>query len=476
MARTSTTTKDRAKGATPQVTQFTQSTQLTGSNLRLPPQAVEAEEAVLGALLLDTQAIIKIADIVTAEDFYRPTHRTIYEAVLRLYEKRMPLDVVTLTDELERSKQLENAGGAAAIASLTSSVATAANVAHHAGIVHEKGTLRRLISAASSVMELGYQEDRPVDELVDEAESLMFAVSSTALKVQFEPVKDILTRSWERINDLHEHRGKTRGVPTGFRDLDNLLAGLQQSDLIIIAARPSMGKTSLALNMAHHAAVSHKIPVGFFSLEQSKDQLIDRLIAGEAAVDSWKLRTGNLANEDFEKLNHAIGTLADAPMYIDDQPSLTVMEVRTKARRLQAEHGLGLIVVDYLQLMQGRQTRDANRVQEVSDISRGLKGLARELNIPVLALSQLSREVEKRPNHIPQLSDLRESGSLEQDCDVCMFIYREDYYNPETENKNVAKIMVRKHRNGPIGEVDLFFMPEQTKFRTIDRRHEAPAE
>ncbi|MBI4032173.1 replicative DNA helicase [Candidatus Berkelbacteria bacterium] len=439
--------------------------------VRIPPQALEAEQSVLGALLLDKDAVIKVADFLTPDDFYRPEHRVTFEAILRLFEKRRPLDVVTLTDELERTKELTEAGGASAIATLTSRVPSAANVVHYARIVHEKGMLRRLIGAASQITELGYQEDRAVDELVDEAEKLMFQVSETAIHQQFEPVKSILTRSFERIAELHEHKGKTRGVPTGFRDLDALLSGLQQSDLVVVAARPSMGKTCLVLNIAHHAAVAHQIPVGFFSLEQSKDQLVDRLIAGEAGVDSWKLRTGNLANEDFERLSYAMGVLADAPFFIDDSPNMTVMEVRTKARRLQLEHGLGLIIVDYLQLMQGRQSRDANRVQEISDISRGLKGLARELNVPVVALSQLSRGVEQRPDHRPVLSDLRESGSIEQDADVVAFIYREDYYDPQTENKNIARILVRKHRNGPIGELDLFFQAEQQKFRTIDRRH-----
>jgi len=446
---------------------------ITTNELNLPPQSIETEESLLGAMLLDQGAIIKIADIVLAEDFYRPNHQAIFEAMTRLYEKRMPLDVVTLTDELERTKQLKEVGGASIIAQLTSKVPSAAHVVHYAQIIKEKGLLRRLISTATTITELGYQEDRPVDEILDECERLIFQVAQKTVKQHFEPVKDILVRSFERIDELHKNRGQTRGVPTGFRDIDNMLSGLQQSDLIIIAARPSMGKTSFALNMAHHAAIKHNIPVGFFSLEQSKDQLIDRLVAGEASVDSWKLRTGNLGNEDFEKLNHAMGMLADAPFYIDDTPNMTVMGVRTKARRLQAEHGLGLILIDYLQLMQGRASNDGNRVQEISDISRGLKGIARELNIPVIALSQLSRAVEQRPGHIPQLSDLRESGSLEQDADVVMFLFREDYYDQETENKNIVQIMIRKHRNGPIGTVDLFFIPEQTKFRTIDRKHEA---
>ncbi|MBI2589529.1 replicative DNA helicase [Candidatus Berkelbacteria bacterium] len=440
--------------------------------MRLPPQALEAEQSVLGALLLDQNAIIKVADTLKPEDFYRPENQVIFEAILRLFEQRRAIDVVTVTDELERAKELKRIGGASAIATLTSRVPSAANVLHYARIVHEKGMLRHLITIATAINELGYQEERPIEELVDEAERLIFQLSEQSIRQYFEPVKAILTRAFERIEQLHEHKGQTRGVPTGFRELDNLLSGFQKSDLIIIAARPSMGKTSFALNIAHQAAVQHQVPTGFFSLEQSKDQLVDRLIAGEAGVDSWKLRTGNLANEDFDQLNYAMGVLADAPLFIDDQPNMTVMEVRTKARRLQLEHGVGMIVIDYLQLMQGRQTRDNNRVQEISDISRGLKGIARELNIPVVALSQLNRTVEARPNHIPQLSDLRDSGSIEQDSDVVIFLYREDYYNPETENKNIAKILIRKHRNGPIGDLELFFMPAQTKFRSIDRKHE----
>ena len=442
------------------------------SSYRLPPQAIEAEESVLGAILLDNDAIIKVADILQIEDFYRPDHQAIYSAVISLYEKRMPLDVVTLTDELERSKQLKNIGGASTIAGLTSRVPSAAHAIHYAQIIHEKAILRRIISAASSITELGFKEDQPVDEIVDECQRLIFKVAENSVKQDFEPVKEILIRSFERIDELHRDRGKTRGVASGFKDLDNMLSGLQNSDLIIIAARPSMGKTSFALNMAQFAAVQSKLSVGFFSLEQSKDQLIDRLVAGEAGVDSWKLRTGNLANEDFERLNYAMGMLADAPLFIDDSPNMTVMEIRTKARRLQAEHGLHMLVIDYLQLLSGRQSKDFNRVQEISDISRGLKGIARELNVPVIALSQLSRAVEQRPDHIPQLSDLRDSGSIEQDADVVMFIYREDYYNPETEKKNIAEIHIRKHRNGPVGQIDLYFMKEQTKFRTIDRRHD----
>lgn len=441
------------------------------ATINLLPQSIETEQAVLGAILIDANAIIKVADILRAKDFYRPNHRIIYETLLRLYEKRMPLDVVTLTEELDANKKLEEVGGVSAIAVLPSQVPSTAHAATYAKIVHDKGVLRDLIGAASQITHLGYQEERELEEVIDESERLLFHVSQESIKQQFEKVKEILVRSFERIDDLHKHRGKTRGVPSGFKDLDNILSGFQDSDLVIIAARPSIGKTSLALNIAHSVSARHKIPVGFFSLEQSKDQIVDRLIAGEAGVDSWKLRTGNLANEDFERLNHAMGILAEAPLFIDDSPNLTALEVRTKARRLQMEYGLGLIIIDYLQLMKGRETKDGNRVQEISDISRGLKSLARELNVPVIALSQLSRAVEQRPRHIPQLSDLRESGSIEQDADVVMFLYREDYYNPETDKKNVAQVMIKKHRNGPIGEIELYFVPEQTKFKSMDKKH-----
>lgn len=447
-------------------------TQNTPNEIRLPPQAVDVEESLLGALLIDERAITKVIDAVRPQDFYRPEHQIIFQTMLALFERNIPLDVVTLTEELERTKKIKEVGGVSAIAQLPNKVPTASHATSYASIVHEKGVLRRLISAGTNIIDLGYQEDRPLEEIVDEAEKELFLVSETSMRQEFEPIKEILVRSFERIDDLHKHRGKTRGVPTGFDDLDNILSGLQESDLIILASRPSMGKTSLALNIAQYAALQHKLPVGFFSLEQSKDQLVDRLIAGEAGVDAWKLRTGNLANEDFERLNFSMGQLAEAPIFIDDTPNMTVMEVRSKARRLQAEHGLKLVIVDYLQLMKGRETHDGNRVQEISEISRGLKGLARELNVPVLALSQLSRAVEQRPNKIPQLSDLRESGSIEQDADVVMFIYREDYYDPQTENKNIAQILIKKHRNGPIGEIELYFVPQQTKYFNLDKKRE----
>ena len=344
---------------------------------------------------------------------------------------------------------------------------------HYAGIVSHKATLRRLIAAASKIVNLGYDEMAPLDTLLDQAEQTLFDVSQKNLRQNFTAIGSVLAESFARRDALNKDKHKLRGVLTGYNDLDNVLAGLQKSDLIILAARPSMGKTSLALNIAQHVAVKEGIPVGFFSLEMSKEQLIDRLLASEAGIDSWKLRTGSLEDVDFPKLNNAMAVLSEAPFYIDDSPLTNVMEMRTKARRLQSEHDLGLIVVDYLQLMSGRKSSSDNRVNEVSEISRGLKGLARELNVPVIALSQLSRSVESRSPQIPQLADLRESGSIEQDADVVMFIYREDYYNPETDRHNIADVLIKKHRNGPIGNAELYWQPERLLFRNLDKTHSA---
>lgn len=443
------------------------------SKVRVPPQNLEAEQSVLGSVMLSKNAIIKIADRINSEDFYETQNKEIYQAMLELFEKRRPIDVITLTDHLESKKKLKEVGGASYLTTLVNSVPSAAHVVHYAEIVHNKGLLRRLTEAAETITDLSYQEEEDVTKLLDKAEQTLFSVSQKYTKQAFVALKDILTETFERIDELHKGKGKIRGVPTGFRDMDNLLAGLQPSDLIILAARPSIGKTALALNIAQHVGVKEKIPVAIFSLEQSKEQIVDRLLCGEAGVDAWKLRTGNLRDEDFPKIGYAMGILSEAPIYIDDQAFCNVMEIRAKARRLQMEKGIGLIIVDYLQLMQGTSSsRDPNRVQEISEISRGLKALARELNVPVLALSQLSRAVEQRPKHIPQLSDLRESGSIEQDADVVMFIYREDYYDKDTERKNIADIMIKKHRNGPIGDLELYFVPEQTKFQTMERRRE----
>ncbi len=440
---------------------------------KLPPQSIEAEQSVLGSILLDKEAIIKVADALRPEDFYRDDHRYVYEAMLRLFEKRMPIDIVTISEELEVSGKFEAVGGATYLTELVNSVPTASHIVHYSQIVQDKATLRRLISAGGSITELGFKEDEELSTTLDIAERSLFAVSQKYLKQNFIPIKDVLAGSFERIDELHKNKGVLRGVPTGFRDLDGLLSGFQDSDLVIVAARPSMGKTAITLNIAAHVAIKEKRSVGFFSLEMGADQLADRLVSMESGVDSWKMRTGNLSDEDFPKIGYAYGTLAEAPLYIDDSPSLNVMEIRSKCRRLQMEHGLDLVIVDYLQLMEGRgNSKGDNRVQEISDISRSLKTLARELKVPVVALSQLSRAVEARPDKRPMLSDLRESGSIEQDADVVMFIYRDDYYHKDSERKGVTELLVRKHRNGPVGDVELFFVPEQTRFRSIDRKHQ----
>lgn len=438
--------------------------------IKVPPQNTEAEISVLGAVLLDKDAIIKIADIITVDDFYKDAHGKIFRAMLDLYEHREPIDVITLTNKLEEMKELDRIGGGSYIASLASSVPSAANIVHYAKIVADKSILRKLIHASGDITELAFHEEKEIPEILDKAEQAVFSVSQKHTKGVFIAIKDVLTDSFDRLDDLHRNKDKLRGVPTGFKDLDNLLAGLQNSDLIVLAARPSMGKSALAINIAQHVAVHEGIPVAIFSLEMSKEQLVDRLLSSEANIDAWKLRNANLSDNDFQKIGEAMAKLSEAPLFFDDSVGMNVMEMRTKARRLQSEHGLGLIVIDYLQLMSGNGS--SNRVEEVSDISRSLKGLARELNVPVIALSQLSRAVENRPSRIPQLADLRESGSIEQDADVVMFIYREDYYEKDTEKKNVADILIRKHRNGPVGQVELYFKPEQMLFSNLDKKRE----
>lgn len=441
------------------------------NEIKLPPQSLEAEASLLGSLLIDPEAIVKVADIVAPADFYDDRHRQIFVAVQHLYEKRRPIDVLTVTNRLKDEKVLPDVGGATYITELVNGVPSAAHVVNYAEIVHKKGTLRRLIQASQDIINLGYRESSEVAEVMAEAEQRLFEVSQATVKQDITPIEAILEASFERLDELHRDKGKLRGVPTGYHDLDSKLAGLQKSDLIVLAARPSMGKTTLALNIAHHVALKEKQPVLIFSLEMSKEQLVDRLLSAESGIDAWNLRTGNLTDADFDKLNVAMGNLSEAPIYIDDTPSITALEMRTKARREQHQHTLGLVVVDYLQLMSGMsKSYGENRVQEISEISRGLKALARELNVPVLALSQLSRTVEQRSPQIPQLSDLRESGSIEQDADVVLFIYREDYYRPDTDRQHVTDIFIKKHRNGPTGQIELFFHPEQLAFRSIDKR------
>ncbi len=431
--------------------------------------------SVLGSLMLDKDAIIQVADIVRVGDFYKDDHNRIYEAILKLYEENEPIDVLSLANRLEEISILEKVGGSSYLASLVNTVPSATNVVHYAKVVQKKALLRRLIAAASEIVEMGFDESEDVQKVLDEAEQKLFAVSQKYIKQDFIPIKSILETAFNRIDELHKSDNAFRGVQTHFPDLDGLLAGLQNSDLLILAARPSIGKTTFALDIARQVGVYSKVPVGIFSLEMGSDQLIDRMLAAQAGVDLWRLRTGKLSSDgpgnDFERLSDAMGILSEAPIFIDDSGSLNIMEMRTMARRLQAEHNLGLIIIDYLQLMEGRSRGGDNRVQEISEISRGLKQLARELNIPVIALSQLSRAVESRPDQIPKLSDLRESGSIEQDADVVMFLYREDRVKPDTPNKNIVDVIVSKHRNGPVGKISLFFEENATTFRSLERVH-----
>ena len=438
---------------------------------KIPPQNLDAEKSLLGAVLIDEETLADITEHVTLKDFYDKRHSVIYDAMMRLYEKRKPVDLLTLTDELKRKKELEDIGGSAYLTELTNYVPTSAHAESYAEIVAQKAVRRRLIKASAEISEMGFDEDSTTQELLQQAEAELFAVSDQSLKQDLVSIETILTDSFDRMEELHRNRGQLRGVRTGYRDLDNMTAGLQRSDLIILAARPAMGKTTLVTNLAYNVATIAKQSVLFFSLEMSKEQLVDRMLADASGVDAWNIRTGNLSEDDFSKLSDAMGEMAEAPIYIDDTPGVSVLEMRTKARRAAHEAPLGLIIIDYLQLMQGSGRDNGNRVQEVSEISRGLKLLARELNVPVIALSQLSRSVESRTPQIPQLSDLRESGSIEQDADIVMFIYREAYYNPDTDRENITDLIIAKHRNGPTGKVELYFHPERLRFMSLDKKH-----
>lgn len=438
---------------------------------RVPPQNLEAEACLLGSLLIDKDAIIKIADIVKPDDFYLESHKIIFEAMAQLYEKHLPIDMLSLANRLMEINKLEDVGGRSYLANLTNAVPSASHIVSYAQITAEKATLRRLLNAATEINSLAFKQDQEISGLLDKSEQLLFSVSQKYLTRNFIPIRDILTDAFERIDELHREKGKMRGIPTGFIDLDNKLAGLQKSDLVVLAARPSMGKTSLALDIARYMAITAKVSVGIFSLEMSKEQLVDRLLCAEAGVDLWRMRTGKLSDrdddDDFPRIGHAMNILSEAEIYIDDSATANIMEIRTKARRLQSEHNLGILIIDYLQLMEGRSTE--NRVQEIADITRSLKGIARELSIPVLALSQLSRAVESRTPPIPKLADLRESGSIEQDADVVMFIYREEMYKRETLRKNIADIYIAKHRNGPTGHIELFFDEQKASFRSLEK-------
>lgn len=439
---------------------------------KVPPQNVDAEMSLIGAILIDEETLADITEHVKPKDFYDKRHAMIFDGIMRLYEKNKPVDLLTLTDELKRKNELDEVGGSAYLTELTNYVPTAAHAESYAEIVAQKAVRRRLIKASGEISELGYNEETTTQELLQQAEAELFAVSDQSLKQDLTSLESILTDSFDRLEELHRNKGALRGVRTGYRDLDNMTAGLQRSDLIILAARPAMGKTTLVTNLAYNVATIAKQPVLMFSLEMSKEQLVDRMLADASGVDSWNIRTGNLSDDDFGKLSEAMGEMAEAPIYIDDTPGLSVLEMRTKARRAAHDAPLGLIIIDYLQLMQGSGRHDGNRVQEVSEISRGLKLIARELNVPVIALSQLSRTVETRTPQIPQLADLRESGSIEQDADIVMFIYREAYYNPDTERENITDLIIAKHRNGPVGKVELYFHPERLRFMSLDRSHE----
>lgn len=442
---------------------------------KLPPQNIEAEQSVLGALLIDQEAIIKVVDIISQDDFYKDSHQLIFEAMYDLFANREPIDLLSLTNRLKEKNQLEMIGGQSYLATLANLVPTASNVITYANIVQKKSTLRRLITVAADIAELGFQEKEEVNQLLDVAEKKLFNISQKYLKQNFIPLKNILLDAFDRIDELHKEGGKLRGLQTGFLTLDNILAGLQNSDLIILAARPSIGKTALALDIARQVAVKIKKTVGIFSLEMSKEQVVDRLLCAQANVDLWKMRTGRLSDreedDDFPRIGHAMGELSEAPIFIDDSATLNIMEIRTKARRLKLEQDLAFLIVDYLQLMESHR-RVESRVQEIAEITRGLKSIARELNIPILAISQLSRSVESRNPAIPRLADLRESGSIEQDADVVMFIYREAMDKSRDcleERKKIAEIHIAKHRNGPTGQVELYFDEHMVSFKNLEK-------
>jgi replicative DNA helicase len=439
---------------------------------KLPPQNIQAEQSLLGCIMLDKDSIIKVVDFVKAEDFYKNAHKEVFQTMVELYEKTEAIDILSVSSRLKEKHKLEEIGGSSYLTSLINTVPTSTHVMNYAKIVRHKKILRDLISASAEIGLAAFDEAKDVDVLLDMAEKTVFNIGQRSLTQAFVPIKDILAETFDRLDELSKQNGNLRGTATGFKALDNMLSGLQNSDLVILAARPSMGKSSLAMDIARHVAVYENKPVGIFSLEMSKDQLVDRLIASQANIDSWKLRTGKLSSDgndsDFSRIQHAMGSLSEAPIYINDAGVVSILQMRAMARRLQANNGLSLLIVDYLQLMEP-SNKYGNAVSQITEISRSLKTLAKELNIPVLALSQLSRAVEARVPQIPRLADLRESGSIEQDADVVMFIYREDRYNENSLKKNIAEIIVAKHRNGPIGSVELYFDEQRVSFRNLEK-------
>jgi replicative DNA helicase len=441
---------------------------------RIPPQNLEAEQAVLGAILLDSLAIVVVMEFLGSDDFYRESHRRIFQAMINLHMSTEPIDLITLTTQLQAEQQLDAVGGVQYLTELASSVPTSANVQYYGRIVEEKSILRKLIRSATEIVSNGYTGAEDVQELLNEAERKILEISARKSTSGFVSIRKVLMEVFERVELLHQSTGMTTGIPSGFPDLDKLTSGFQRNDLIIVAARPSVGKTAFALNVAQNIAVRAKQTVAIFSLEMSATQLVQRMICAEANVDAGRMRTGRLEGDDWEKLTMAIGTLSEADIYIDDSPVLTVAEIRAKARRLKKEKDLHMIFIDYLQLIAGRGKAGENRQQEVSEISRMLKQIARELEIPVIALSQLSRGVEQRQDKRPMMSDLRESGSIEQDADLVAFLYRDDYYNQESAKKNIIEIIIAKQRNGPVGTVELVFLKNYNKFVSLDKFHGDP--
>jgi replicative DNA helicase len=435
---------------------------------RIPPHNIEAEQAVLGCMLLDADIIPTVTELIRSEDFYREDHREICEAILDITEKAGPVDIITVSEQLQLRGTLDQTGGLDYLASIAGAVPTTANARHYAKIVEEKSLLRKLIKASSEIAAMSFDASDEAVYVLDKAEKSIFDILQKRSTQGFTHIKDVLLDTFNRLEELYNSKSYITGVPTGFRDLDMKTAGLQNSDLILIAARPGMGKTAMALNIAQYAAVQKHVPVAIFNLEMSKDQLVNRMLSCEVMVDSQKMRTGKLEDEDWNKIAQALAPLSEAPIYIDDTPGISVMDIRAKCRRLKLEKNLGLVIIDYLQLMQGRGKTE-NRQQEVSEISRSLKILAKELNVPVVTMSQLSRGPESRTDHRPMLSDLRESGAIEQDADIVMFLYRDDYYNAETEKKNIAEVIIAKHRNGSTGTIELRWFGEYTKFANLMR-------
>jgi len=436
---------------------------------RIPPQSIEAEQSVLGSMLIDKEVIPVVMEILKPEDFYRPDHKEIYEVIIELFDRAQPIDLITVSELLKQHGKLELIGGLEYLSNIATAVPTTANVKNYSKIVEEKALLRKLIRTSSDIVNLGFDATEEVSYILDKAEQGIFDILQKRSSQGFVPIKDVLVDTFNRLEELYNNTGNITGIPTGFADLDFKTAGLHNSDLILIAARPAMGKTAFALNLAQNAAVHSQVPVAVFSLEMSKEQLVNRMLSSEAMVDASRMKTGKLEDNDWQKVAKALGPLSEAPIFIDDTPGVSITEIRAKCRRLKLEHNLGLVIIDYLQLMSGSRSKSENRQQEISEISRSLKVLAKEINVPVITLSQLSRASETRTDHRPILSDLRESGAIEQDADIVMFLYRDDYYNPETDKKNIAEVIIAKHRNGSTGTVELVWLGQYTKFANLEK-------